>query len=279
MIKTKNSGVKNVKNRSLAFTLIELLVVIAIIAILAALLLPALGAAKARALRIACASNEHQLGIALLILADDNNNMLPDLRYQPYGTAVPGTINPPASSVYGRWPWDISDLFTTNMIENGASRKVFFDPANAAFNVDSVWNFGVAGAPDSDPNSQSAFRITGYVWLLPGSGANAGGAGSISAQNFWKTNILGSPLQRPSKSEICVDIIAADFNSPTPYSHFVQGGLPKTVIQRTSHLDGAMPAGGNDLFLDGHVKWRDWRVIWNNKRPQKFFGANPRFYF
>src|SRR5688572_30582455 len=48
-----------------AFTLIELLVVIAIIAILASLLLPALGAAKARAQRLKCLSQMKQLGLGI----------------------------------------------------------------------------------------------------------------------------------------------------------------------------------------------------------------------
>jgi prepilin-type N-terminal cleavage/methylation domain-containing protein len=72
--------------KSEAFTLIELLVVVAIIAVLAALLFPAFSRAKESGKGAACISNLRQIGIALQVYVQENNNRLPVMRDRSWTT-------------------------------------------------------------------------------------------------------------------------------------------------------------------------------------------------
>jgi prepilin-type N-terminal cleavage/methylation domain-containing protein/prepilin-type processing-associated H-X9-DG protein len=115
-------------NKARAFSLIELLVVIAILAILVGLLLPAISQGKAKAQGTACVNNLRQWGIATLLFAGDNNDLLPQ-DGTPNGTStregwyvdLPRTLG---LGTYHQMPWR-----TNPAVEVG--RSIWICPANS----------------------------------------------------------------------------------------------------------------------------------------------------
>ena len=75
MLKSSGDGPKGAAHRGASgFTLIELLVVVSIIALLVSILLPALSQARDQTKRLICKTQMHQVGIAILMYASDNND-------------------------------------------------------------------------------------------------------------------------------------------------------------------------------------------------------------
>ena len=65
------------RRKRYAFTLIELLVVITIVSLLAAILLPVFASVRARSQQTVCVSNLRQLGLAVALYAQDNDDIVP----------------------------------------------------------------------------------------------------------------------------------------------------------------------------------------------------------
>jgi prepilin-type N-terminal cleavage/methylation domain-containing protein len=241
-VRTKDSDFGSLRMARPGFTLIELLVVIAIIAILAAMLLPALGRAKQRSQIASCSSNLRQIGLAISMYTSDNKERLP-------------------YNANSRWPWDLNKDVHEEFVKHGMPRNVIYDPANPSHNSDKDYNWS--------PN----YRLTGYLWFLdalPQAVPPQYAVKSLSALPEWAITNGLSLVQVPINACAVISQVAPRTNQ------FI-----KIIDQNgngpwnTSHLNNAMAAGGNLLFLDNHVEWRSFKAM-----QYRFTAGNsPRWYW
>lgn len=107
---------------AVSFTLIELLVVVAIISLLAALLSPALKAARDQARSIRCLNNLKQIGGAMAMYAQDNNESLAPFLQGAGPTATywfDGKNATPPSVPFFAWPYLNESGPATSSTPNG----------------------------------------------------------------------------------------------------------------------------------------------------------------
>ena len=234
-----------------AFTLIELLVVIAIIAILAAMLLPALAAAKVKAVRAQCMNNVKEMALTTTIYSNDYNGKLPQM------TA-------------GAWAWDVPINVAALMLSSGAIRNTFYCPANPAQNVDGLWNFN------------GAIRVAGFAFTYPG-------VASVDSTNQ-NPNMLGqgintlgtvSTSDRVLLADVCLSLPGQNVVSQVNGYQWIKipGGYapPGWPGHKTSHLNQKnFPTGGNLGMLDGHVEWRKFQFM--HPRTDSA-GGSPEFWW
>jgi len=135
-----------------AFTLIELLVVIAIIAILGAMLLPVLSRGKERGRTAACLSNLHQIGVALQVYIDDNNNHLPFMEDKSTNSVVTNT-------------YPSVDIVLTNLLGSPkilrcpSDNKLIFEMTGSSYS----WNVLLNGQDAENPDLMNMTYSVGNI--------------------------------------------------------------------------------------------------------------------
>jgi prepilin-type N-terminal cleavage/methylation domain-containing protein/prepilin-type processing-associated H-X9-DG protein len=149
-------------NQKKGFTLIELLVVIAIIAILAAILFPVFAKAREKARQSSCASNEKQIGIAVMQYKQDYDETMPLSYTAGDGNGTRLTCGTPMF------------FFIDELMPYCKNEQIFKCPSHVGMNCNSAmrypatqhdiprsYNFSTAasGAKDSDLKVPSATFI------------------------------------------------------------------------------------------------------------------------
>jgi len=121
------------RGKGTAFSLIELLVVLAVIAVLGGLLLPAFSKAKEAGRATACLSNLRQIGIALQLYTQDNNNRLPIMRDK--STNAPPTNALPSVEVVLS-----NHLGSVKVLKCPSDRRRIYEQTGSSYSWNSLLN-------------------------------------------------------------------------------------------------------------------------------------------
>ena len=214
---------------------------------LMAILMSALTSVKKHSKKLLCSNNLKQIGISLHSYGSENNSRLP--------------LNPGTD-----WLWDIAYSTTDYIIATGGNKYTFycpFDPTKQP-GMPHIWQFSQNVAPQTAPGSvpepqtgrDQHYRVTGYFWMMDTpAGKTFLPQGKPKKQ--WVTTLA---CAKASSTELVTDAtLSADPDPNHTTFTQVKGGLWNrwAIYDRTNHLiDADTPAGGNIVFVDGHLEWR-----------------------
>jgi len=150
------------------FTLIEVLVVVAIIALLVAILVPSLTKAREQAKKTLCASNEHQIGLAMVAYSVDHKSALPYRGWFPY------TIAETMHEALGMNPRDQRVLCNLGLLHNwNTSRKSWVGKDWNVLYCPNMYDMrdrpseGLGGGLKSITDPSVTFSWGGYDYAVP----------------------------------------------------------------------------------------------------------------
>lgn len=138
-----------------AYTLVEILVVLGVIALLAAVSFPAFNLVRRRSYQTTCASNLKQLGLAVSLYTQDNDDLFPR-------GGDPTDLNSDAwqSAAGGVYEYEVDQLppLTYVLQPYIKNRELWHCPADTGFDIGDM-----SGRPlDARPSSFAAFGMSYY---------------------------------------------------------------------------------------------------------------------